>query len=161
MPDETAQSSKLPRIPGMQRSGPKAGTLPAVHRSLSTGALRQHSPARACNQSSSNKSLTPPLGPKATAWSNTGGFESRYKSTNSGASSSTSGKSSCRPTSADSPAAQELLVAEYETASAGALQAQVQLVQDAVGACQAVYAGALAHVNKCLQRIQQLEPQVQ
>jgi hypothetical protein len=50
-------------------------------------------------------------------------------------------------------------VSQYESATADVLQAQVQLVQDAVGACQAAFAKARADVTKCMQRIQQLEQQ--
>lgn len=52
-----------------------------------------------------------------------------------------------------------LTVAQYQSASAEALQAEVQKVQDAVCSCQAAYSKALSDVNRSLAKIQQLQEQ--
>lgn len=54
----------------------------------------------------------------------------------------------------------KLTVAQYQSASAEALQSEVQHVQHALCDCQAAYSKALADVNKSTARIQQLEQQV-
>jgi hypothetical protein len=54
----------------------------------------------------------------------------------------------------------KLTVAQYQSASREALQAEVQLVQDALCSCQATYSKALADVKKSTTKIQQLEQQV-
>jgi hypothetical protein len=54
----------------------------------------------------------------------------------------------------------KLTVAQYQSASAEALQSEVQHVQHALCDCQAAYSKALADVNRSTARIQQLEQQV-
>lgn len=53
-----------------------------------------------------------------------------------------------------------LRVAEYTSASADVLQAEVQHVQDALQECQAAYSRALADVNRSTAKIQQLQEHV-
>lgn len=54
----------------------------------------------------------------------------------------------------------KLTVAQYQLASSHALDAEVQLVQVALRASQEAHGRALAEVNKCTSRIQQLQQQV-
>lgn len=65
-------------------------------------------------------------------------------------------------TAAGSPRSphKKLTIAQYQSASSEALQSEVQLVQNALCACQAAYSKALADVNKSTAKIQQLEQQV-
>ena len=58
------------------------------------------------------------------------------------------------------PAQSRLTVAQYQSASAGAIQAEVQIVQDALCSCQAAYNKALADVNRGAAKIQQLQDHV-
>jgi hypothetical protein len=66
------------------------------------------------------------------------------------------------PGTAAKPATQagRLSVAEFHCASAGALRAQVQAVQDALGVCKAAYAKASTDVANSTARIQQLQQQI-
>jgi hypothetical protein len=156
-----------------QGSRTPAGTLPPVaRRSLGAGASSTSPKAAASSQqginaNSSNKPCTPPLRPGALSrWPSGSGNGSSSCNSSDGLKASGRGRGSAtgsfRARSAGSSAAGQgtLSVSQYETASADALQAQVQLVQDAVGACQAAFAKARADVTKCMQRKQQLEQQI-
>jgi hypothetical protein len=58
------------------------------------------------------------------------------------------------------PARAKLLVAQYQSAPADVLRAEVQRVADALCACQAAYNKALADVNKSAAKSSKLQQQV-
>lgn len=155
---------------GASQRGSKspAGTIPPVsRRSLSAGASSTSPKAAVANHpgstaNSSNKPRTPPAQPRAlSGWSsNSGNGSSDGVKGSSRARSSPTGSFRARSAGASAAGQDTLSVSQHEAASADALQAQVQLVQNDVGACQAAFTKARADVTRCMQRIQQLEQQI-
>jgi hypothetical protein len=88
------------------------------------------------------------------------GSPSAYKASPGRLSAAAAAAAATSASSSPSTVRPKLTVAQYQSASSEALQAEVQLVQDALCSCQAAYSKALADVNKSTTKIQQLQQQV-